>query len=169
MVRVASNEKMASLLPNYRMTYGANDFLTVGSLKRQLDGALGSHGAWLLEPYEDDASTAGLVLESEADIEQTVQLTVQLGFQVNTHAIGTRANRATLDIYERVWKNSAVDSSNLRWRIEHAQHIHPDNVPRFGTLGVDCRCARWALHVRWAVASKSSRHEAHRKYELSVA
>jgi predicted amidohydrolase YtcJ len=61
---------------------------------------------------------------------------VQHGFQVNTHAIGDRANRETLDLYERVWERLGVDGKALRWRIEHAQHIHPDDVPRFGGLGV---------------------------------
>ncbi|NKC01569.1 MAG: amidohydrolase family protein [Pseudomonadales bacterium] len=136
MVRGERNDEMASLLPKYRMIYENNDFLTVRSIKRQIDGALGSHGAWLLEPYEDLDSTSGLVLEPEEEIERTAELALQHGFQVNTHAIGTRANRVTLDIYERAWRRSTVDTNNLRWRIEHAQHIHPDDVPRFGALGV---------------------------------
>jgi predicted amidohydrolase YtcJ len=55
---------------------------------------------------------------------------------VNTHAIGTRANREVLDLYQRVWERTGADGRALRWRIEHAQHIHPDDVPRFGELGV---------------------------------
>lgn len=161
MVRGESNEDMEKALPNYRMVADDNDFLTVRSIKRQIDGALGAHGAWLLEPYVDLPSTPGLVLEPVADIERTAELALKYGYQVNTHAIGTRANRETLDIYERVWQAglteaqpdntvSAADPSDpadntpeqpttgrdLRWRIEHAQHIHPDDVPRFGALGV---------------------------------
>jgi predicted amidohydrolase YtcJ len=136
MVRRQSNEEMAELLPHYRMEAGENDFLTVRSIKRQIDGALGSHGAWLLEPYEDLPESSGLVLEPVEDIERTAELAVEHGFQVNTHAIGDRANREVLDIYERVWERAGVDGSELRWRIEHAQHIDPADVPRFAELGV---------------------------------
>ena len=136
MVRGESNATMAADLARYRMVAEGNDFLTVRSIKRQIDGALGAHGAWLLEPYEDMPASTGLVLEPIAEIERTAELAVEFGYQVNTHAIGTRANRETLDLYERVWQRMDADGSRLRWRIEHAQHIHPDDVPRFGTLGV---------------------------------
>ncbi|MGB5352288.1 MAG: amidohydrolase [Woeseia sp.] len=136
MVRRETNDEMDQMLPLYRMTSEGNDFLTVRSIKRQIDGALGAHGAWLLEPYVDLPSTAGLVLEPVEDIEGTARVAVKHGFQVNTHAIGDRANRETLDIYERIWKEMDVDGKALRWRIEHAQHIDPADVPRFGALGV---------------------------------
>jgi predicted amidohydrolase YtcJ len=136
MVRGQSNEEMAELLPKYRMVAEGNDFLTVRSIKRQIDGALGAHGAWLLEPYVDLPESTGLVLEAVEDIERTAEIAVQHGFQVNTHAIGDRANRETLDIYERVWKRMNVNGRDLRWRDEHAQHIDPADVPRFGELGV---------------------------------
>jgi len=136
MVRGQSNEEMAEQLPSYRMVAEGNDFLTVRSIKRQIDGALGAHGAWLLEPYVDLPESTGLVLEPVEEIERTAEIAVQHGFQVNTHAIGDRANRETLDLYERVWKRANVSGKDLRWRVEHAQHIHPDDVPRFGQLGV---------------------------------
>ncbi len=136
MVRYESNEEMAERLPDYRMTMEGNDFLTVRSIKRQIDGALGSHGAWLLEPYADMSSSTGLVLEPVAEIERTAEIALDHGFQVNTHAIGTRANREVLDIYERKWRAAGADGPELRWRIEHAQHIHPDDIPRFAELGV---------------------------------
>ncbi len=136
MVRRASNEVMATALPEYLMVAEGNDFLTVRSIKRQVDGALGAHGAWLLAPYEDLPDTDGLVLETLEDIEGTAELAVEHGFQVNTHAIGDRANREILDLYQRVWDRMGVDGSELRWRIEHAQHIDPSDVPRFGELGV---------------------------------
>ena len=151
MVRGESNDQMAKLLPKYRMVADDNDFLTVRSIKRQIDGALGAHGAWLLEPYTDMPGSPGLVLEPIADIQRTAELALEFGYQVNTHAIGTRANRETLDLYERTWKQGATAGStaagenspvkanfgkDLRWRIEHAQHIHPEDVPRFGALGV---------------------------------
>jgi hypothetical protein len=136
MVRRISNEMMEKALPQYKMLPEGNDFLTVRSIKRQIDGALGAHGAWLLEPYEDLPETSGLVLEKIEDIERTAEIAVKHGFQVNTHAIGDRANQETLDIYERTWNRLDVDGKQLRWRIEHAQHIDPLDVPRFGELGV---------------------------------
>ncbi len=136
MVRRESNEIMDAALPQYKMLPEGNDFLTVRSIKRQIDGALGAHGAWLLEPYLDLPETTGLVLETVEDITGTAEVAVKHGFQVNTHAIGDRANREVLDIYEDVWKDMGVDGKDLRWRIEHAQHIHPDDIPRFGELGV---------------------------------
>ena len=136
MMRRASNEIMETALPQYRMVAEGNDFLTVRSIKRQVDGALGAHGAWLLEPYEDLPDTDGLVLETLEDIERTAELAVEHGYQVNTHAIGDRANREILDLYERVWQRMEADGRELRWRMEHAQHIDPLDVPRFGQLGV---------------------------------
>ncbi len=136
MVRNESNDEMAEKLSDYKMVAEGNDFLTVRSIKRQIDGALGAHGAWLLEPYEDMPSTSGLVLEPVADIERSAEIAVQHGFQLNTHAIGTRANRETLDIYARTWEKLKTSGKDLRWRVEHAQHIHPDDVPRFGQMGV---------------------------------
>lgn len=135
MVR-ASNDAMAELLPHYRTVAEGNDFLTVRAIKRQVDGALGSHGAWLLEPYTDMPGSTGLVLEPLPEIERTAELAIEHGFQVNTHAIGTRANREILDLYERVWERAGVDGRKLRWRIEHAQHLHAGDVPRFAELGV---------------------------------
>jgi predicted amidohydrolase YtcJ len=136
MVRRESNELMDQALPQYKMLPEGNDYLTVRSIKRQIDGALGSHGAWLLEPYEDLSDTAGLVLEEVDDIEGTAEIAVKHGFQVNTHAIGDRGVRETLDLYERVWERLEVDGKPLRWRIEHSQHIDPADVPRYGQLGV---------------------------------
>ena len=136
MVRGESNEMMDLALPQYKMLPEGNDFLTVRSIKKQIDGALGAHGAWLLEPYMDLPDTSGLVLETVEDITRTAEVAVKHGFQVNTHAIGDRANRETLDIYENVWKDLRVKGEDLRWRIEHAQHIHPIDIPRFGELGI---------------------------------
>jgi len=136
MVRGQSNQEMAELLPHYRMIATDNDFLAVRSIKRQVDGAMGTHGAWLLQPYVDMPQSTGLVLEPLDDIQRTAEIAVKYGFQLNTHAIGDRANREILDLYERVWAQAGVDGSKLRWRIEHAQHLDPLDVPRFASLGV---------------------------------
>jgi hypothetical protein len=135
MVRRESNEEMDAKLPEYRLIGYGNNSLTVRSIKRQIDGALGPHGAWLLEPYLDLPSSSGLTLEDPADIEETARIAIRHGFQVNTHAIGDRANREVLDIYERTFEANP-DATDLRWRIEHAQHLHPDDIGRFAELGV---------------------------------
>ncbi|MQA89510.1 MAG: amidohydrolase family protein [Gemmatimonas sp.] len=129
------NEALAEQLPNYRLEGYGGGFLTVRSIKRQIDGALGSHGAWLLEPYEDLPRSAGLNLESVDDLEATAQIALEHSFQLNTHAIGDRANREVLDVYERAFE-SAGNPEDSRWRIEHAQHLHPSDITRFGELGV---------------------------------
>ena len=135
MVRGQSNEQMDARLADYYMPSEGDDYLAVRSIKRQIDGALGSHGAWLLEPYEDMPESAGLVLETVEDITGTAHVAIKHGFQVNTHAIGDRANREVLNIYEAVF-DSAGGAQDLRWRIEHAQHVHPDDIARFAELGI---------------------------------
>ncbi len=135
MVRGHSNEEMDARLADYYMPAQGDDYLSVRSIKRQIDGALGSHGAWLLEPYSDMRASVGLVLETVEDITGTAHVALKHGFQVNTHAIGDRANREVLDIYAAVF-DSAATPADLRWRIEHAQHVHPDDIPRFAELGI---------------------------------
>ena len=134
MVRFESNESMRQNLESYRMVGYGDNHLTVRAIKRQIDGALGSHGAWLLEPYEDMPSSTGLAVEAPDDIEGSARIAADFDFQLNTHAIGDRANREMLDIYERTFGESGA--ADRRWRIEHAQHVHPDDVQRFASLGI---------------------------------
>jgi hypothetical protein len=129
------NAALRERLAGYRFDGLGNGFLTVRAVKRQIDGALGSRGAWMLEPYSDDPSTSGLNTEPVADIEETARIAIENGFQLCVHAIGDRANRETLDLYERTFR-AHPDKKNLRWRIEHAQHLSPSDVPRFAKLGV---------------------------------
>ncbi len=136
MVRRQSNEEMAERLPEYRTEGTGDHHLVIRSIKRQIDGALGAHGAWLLEPYEDLPDSDGLVLEEPEDIRRTAEIALEHGFQLNTHAIGDRANREVLDLYEEVLGAADAVDSDHRWGIEHAQHLHPDDIPRFGELGV---------------------------------
>ncbi len=130
-----SNQQLERRLSDYRMVGVGDGFLTVRALKRSIDGALGSRGAWLLEPYSDAPQSAGLETASVASVARMAELGLAHDFQVCVHAIGDRANREVLDIYESVW-GDAARGRDLRWRIEHAQHLHPDDVPRFGKLGV---------------------------------
>ena len=127
-------ERLRELLPSHRWIGVADGHLTVRSVKQQIDGALGSHGAWLLEPYADHEGT-GLVTTPVAEIEAVARLAIAQGFQLCVHAIGDRANRETLDLYERVFRENP-DKKDLRWRIEHAQILAPGDVPRFAKLGV---------------------------------
>jgi len=119
----------------YRVVGLGDDHLTIRAIKRQIDGALGSRGAWLLEPYSDLPSTSGLNTEDPADIERTARYAIANGLQLCVHAIGDRANREVLNIYERTFLANP-SKTGLRWRIEHAQHLNPADIPRFAKLGV---------------------------------
>ena len=129
------NQTLAPNLARYRMVDYGNGHLTVRAIKHSIDGALGSRGAWLLEPYSDAPDSAGLNTTSAETIRETVKLAVQHGYQMCVHAIGDRANRETLDIFEEAFKANP-DQTDLRWRVEHAQHLHPSDIPRFGALGI---------------------------------
>ncbi|GIV58828.1 MAG: amidohydrolase [Rhodothermaceae bacterium] len=134
MIRAATDE-LAEKMADYRLVGYGNGYLTVRALKRSLDGALGSHGAWLLEPYADMPSSTGLQTDDLDDLARLAELAVEHGYQMAIHAIGDRANREVLDLYERTFA-AHPEATDLRWRIEHAQHLHPDDIPRFGQLGV---------------------------------
>jgi hypothetical protein len=136
MVRGQSQEEMDARLPDYRIIPEGNDFLAVRGIKHSIDGALGPHGAWLLEPYADMPDSAGLETTPVAVIEATAAIAAKHGFQLNTHAIGDRANREVLDLYERTFAAAGIDGHERRWRIEHSQHLHPDDIQRFAGLGV---------------------------------
>lgn len=114
--------------------YG-NNHLSVRSIKRLIDGALGPHGAWLLEPYDDLPTSTGLNTDSIEELEETARIAIENGFQLCVHAIGDRANRETLNIYEKAFKVHP-DKKDTRWRIEHAQHLSLSDIPRFGQFGV---------------------------------
>ncbi|UCH93451.1 MAG: amidohydrolase [Candidatus Aminicenantes bacterium] len=129
------NERLQQDISNYKIIGLGDHHLTVRSIKRSIDGALGSHGAWLLEPYNSLPNSVGLNTEPVDAMKVTARIAVENGFQLCTHAIGDRGNRETLDIYEQAFKLHP-DKKDLRWRIEHAQHIHPDDISRFGKLGV---------------------------------
>jgi predicted amidohydrolase YtcJ len=109
--------------------------LTVRSFKLFADGALGSRGAKLLEAYSDSPATSGVMTTSPAQIQALTKSSLQRGFQVCTHAIGDAANRLTLDAYERA-EQEVPEAHDPRLRIEHAQVLAPDDIPRFAQLHV---------------------------------
>jgi predicted amidohydrolase YtcJ len=108
--------------------------LWVRSVKLYQDGALGSRGAALLEPYSDDARTSGLLVSAPEHIKDVATRALRAGFQVNTHAIGDRGNRLVLDAFEAALKE--VPTADHRFRVEHAQILNFDDIPRFAALGV---------------------------------
>jgi len=126
------NDRLETKLADYRI---AGPWLTVRAVKTFIDGALGSHGAWLLEPYSDMPGSTGMLVTPVELITRTAQLAIVNGFQLCAHAIGDRGNRVILDIYEKIF-GEHPEVKNLRWRVEHAQHLHPDDIPRFKKLGV---------------------------------
>ncbi len=109
--------------------------LTIRAVKMYADGALGSRGAALLEPYSDDPGNTGLLLTTPERILETARFALAHGFQAATHAIGDRANRNVLDAYERALAE-APPARSPRFRIEHAQVLDAADIPRFARLGV---------------------------------
>jgi len=127
----ASNKQLAAKMASYRMIGAGRNHLTVRAIKRFIDGALGAHGAWLLEPYTDLPASRGMNTIDLPDLKETARLAEENGYQLCTHAIGDLGIRETLGIYEAYMKNK-----DLRWRIEHAQHIDPEDVSRFASAGI---------------------------------
>jgi len=130
-----SNDKLKTAIERYRLQDVADHHLTVRAIKRIADGALGSRGAWMLEPYSDLPSSSGINTEKMETIRDTSNIAIAHGFQLCVHAIGDRTNREVLNIYEAAFA-AHPEKHDLRWRIEHAQHLDPIDIPRFGKLGV---------------------------------
>lgn len=129
------NDALRANLARYRMIDHGDGFLTVRAIKHSIDGALGPRGAWLLEPYSDQPDTKGHNTTPVPTIQETATLAMEHGYQLCVHAIGDRANREALDIFEAAFK-ADPDQKDVRWRVEHAQHLNPADIPRFGRLGV---------------------------------
>lgn len=110
----------------------STDNITVRSIKLFADGALGSRGALLLQPYSDAPDTKGLQVEPAEKLENFCQIAYKAGYQVNTHCIGDAAVRLMLDTYSKYLKSP----NDLRWRIEHAQIVDPLDLPKFGAFSI---------------------------------
>lgn len=119
-------------LAEFPQVNAGNGFLTVRAVKGYLDGALGAYGAWLLQPYADKPGHVGQNVTPLDTLRRTAEACRQHGLQLCVHAIGDRANRELLDLYSAF----VGPDKDLRWRIEHAQHLDPQDIPRFGQLGV---------------------------------
>ena len=130
-----SNERLRARLPQERVIGMAEQRLTVAAIKVTADGALGSRGAWMLDPYNDAPESTGLSTVPMTQIAETAAIAAETETQLAVHAIGDRANRETLDVYAAAFR-AHPGRSDWRWRIEHAQHVSPADVPRFAELGV---------------------------------
>ena len=117
-----------------RDNIGGDHFLSVRAIKMAVDGALGSRGAALLEPYTDEPGNSGLVTVSAEQVLTVALKALRTGFQLNVHAIGDAANRMVLDVFEEAMET--VPTADHRFRIEHAQILHRHDIPRFAELGV---------------------------------
>ncbi len=127
---------MQDKLARYRLVGHGGGYLTVRTVgEKVLDGALGTHGGWLLEPYSDLPQSVGFNVTPVPEIRRSAELAIRHGYQMAIQGIGDRAVRVLLDLYAEVAKKHP-GTKDLRWRIEHAQVIHPDDVPRFAREGV---------------------------------
>ncbi|MCL6097627.1 MAG: amidohydrolase [Bacteroidetes bacterium] len=130
-----SLDNMKKKLKNYYMVGYGDNHLTVRSIKQYVDGALGSRGAWMLEPYADLPASSGSNVTPISMLREISEMAIANGFQMCIHAIGDRGNREVLNLYESIFQKHS-DKKDLRWRIEHAQHLSPGDIPRFAKLGV---------------------------------
>ncbi len=166
------NEVLAPNLKKYYMIGVGNDHLTVRAIKRQIDGALGSRGAWMLAPYADlpaDApNRSGLATEDPSDIRKTAELAINNGFQLCVHAIGDRGNREVLNLYEAVFKEHP---DKTRPALAHRARPAPGSG-RHSALratGSDRRHARHSLHLGCTLCDCAARKQARRSRRLCLA
>jgi predicted amidohydrolase YtcJ len=131
-------EAAARLLKDGPILDAYDHHFTTRTIKVIFDGSLGSRSAALLKPYSD-ADTSGFLTEKESDLRPMLEEALRRGIQVETHAIGDRANRTILDLYEEAFKAVPPNERKIReprWRVEHAQILSPSDIPRFAALGV---------------------------------
>ena len=128
--------EIAEQLPERLPILDAGDhFFTCRAIKSEVDGALGAFGAWLLEPYDDKPDFVGQNTTMVESVDSIAEVALENGLQLCVHAIGDKANQEVLNIMERKFADLEGEQ-DLRWRIEHSQHLHPDDIPRFAELGV---------------------------------
>jgi len=123
-------EELEGKVGKYKRVNVGNHFYTCNAIKSEVDGALGAFGAWLLEAYTDKPGFKGQNTTDIYDVKKIADMAIANDMQFCVHAIGDRANRVVLDIYEGIMAQHP-EKTDLRWRIEHAQHLNPDDIPRF--------------------------------------
>jgi hypothetical protein len=147
-----------------------NGFFTCRAIKGYADGALGSHGAWLLKSYTDKPNHFGQNVTPLADLKSNAEFAAKYDLQMCIHAIGDRANREILDIYENIFIQNKT-KKDWRWRIEHAQHLNTADIPRFAKLGIipsmqSVHCTSDALFVPKRLGALRAAQEAYVWREL---
>ncbi|MEM9919629.1 MAG: amidohydrolase [Bacteroidota bacterium] len=130
-----SYKDMKDNMAGFPMVDIGHQFFTCKAIKTEVDGALGAFGAWLLRPYNDKPGFSGQNTTPVSEVESIAGLAFKHDMQLCVHAIGDRANRTVLNIIEKLFQEKPSEESR-RWRIEHAQHLHPNDIPRFKQLGV---------------------------------
>jgi predicted amidohydrolase YtcJ len=136
LVSAASPETLAVKMPQYWLDGFGDDHLSVRGLGEiTADGALGTHSAWFLKPYDDLPTSTGLDVTPPASIQAMAEVALKNHFQVSVHAIGDRANHAVLDVFQQIFA-AHPEARDLRWRVEHAQHLEGSDLPRFGAMHV---------------------------------
>ena len=126
-----SADDMTGKLQEYKEVGTGNGFFTCNAIKSEVDGALGAYGAWLLAPYDDKAGFVGQNTTDIEEVERIAKLAKENNMQLCVHAIGDKANNVVLDIIE----DNTDPTEDHRWRIEHAQHLDPADIPRFKSSG----------------------------------
>lgn len=126
---------MKNKLADYRLIEYGNNFLNVRSIKQYIDGALGSRGAWMIEPYSDLPSHFGSNVTPVNTLKEIAELAIKNNFQMCVHAIGDRGNFEVLNLYAEIFSEHP-GKKDLRWRIEHAQLVTEPDIKRFAKLGV---------------------------------
>ena len=131
-------------------SYAVKDFLRIGQLKGYVDGTLGSRTAYFFEPYDDDPASVGLPQYTQAELDRVVAVADSLGMQVGLHAIGAKANWMALNAFEKAIRQNV--RRPRRHRIEHAQVLHLNDIPRFAELGViaSMQPTHCTSDLRWA-------------------
>lgn len=130
-----SHDRMKDNMAGFPIINAGDHFFTCKAIKTEVDGALGAFGAWLLASYEDKTEFHGQNTTPISEVEKIAELAIQHDMQLCVHAIGDKANQVVLDIMADNFSKHP-DKDDLRWRIEHAQHLHPDDIARFSKLNV---------------------------------
>lgn len=130
-----SYDDMKDSLDGFPIIDYGNGYFTCRAIKSEVDGALGAFGAWLLSSYDDKPDFVGQNTTKLKTVSNIADLCLEHDMQLCVHAIGDRANREVLNIFEEKFTEHP-EKKDLRWRIEHAQHLDPADIPRFSELGV---------------------------------
>lgn len=129
-----SNDYLKKKANNYRLIGYGDNYLTVRSIKKYIDGALGSRGALFIKDYSDKPGLKGIRIIDEKELTETANIALENKLQLCIHSIGDSANRVLLKEYKKFYERS--NSKDLRWRIEHAQHLSVEDISKFGEIGI---------------------------------